>query len=345
MEDFGNWSIITTNFLIILYMALGGVVFSALLELVGGKWRFQVRHLACANMALFPIAFVLLLILLANGEATFPWLAEMRKGDTNFPGWHNYTFLVFREICGFLITFLIYLAFVFYQRESEVDKSPKTLFRFRIITILVPFVYVIYGTMVSWDFEMTLEAGWHSSSYAVYHFQSNFHGFLAYFTLMMFVLDKTGRLKDMFEPKIYNYMAQYMLGMTIMWIYFYFTQYLVFWYGRLPNDMDRYIRMMEGGYIFFFVIFLLFKFFIPFCMLIFTPCRHSRGIIVAMAIFILTGTWLERYIWISGSVSSRFYHTPLSDSFDLLVTAIIAIAAFFALRWALLRYKLLTSRV
>ncbi|NQV46249.1 MAG: hypothetical protein HQ504_00555 [Rhodospirillaceae bacterium] len=344
MENFGSWSIITTNFLIVLYMALGGVIFSSLLHLVGGKWRFQVRRLACANMVLFPIAFVLLLVLLANGEATFPWLAGAHDEGVHLVGWHNYTFLVIREIAGFVVTFLLCCIFVRRQRLSETEGTPEALERFHRVAILIPFVYVLYGTMVAWDFEMTLEAGWHSASYAAYHFQSNFHGYLAYFTLMLYVLDKSGRLKDRFDRKIYNYMAQFMLGMTIMWVYFYFTQYLVFWYGRLPGDMDRYIRMIEGGYYVPGVIFLLFKFIIPFCTLAITRSRHSRAIIVIVAMFILAGTWLERYIWISGSVSSRFFHTPLSSMFDVLVTGIIAATAILALRWILIRYELLTSK-
>lgn len=343
MEEFGSWSIVTTNFLIVLYMALGGVILSAVLHLVNAKWRFQIRRLACVNLALFPIAFILLLILLTNGEATFPWLATAHEEGVHLPGWHNYSFLVIREIAGFLITSGIFFVFVKLQRQSEKDTSPLVQKRFRNIALLIPFVYVLYGTMVAWDFEMTLEAGWHSASYAAYQFQSNFQGFLAYFILMLFVLEKTGRLKEPFERKIYNYLAQFLLGMTILWVYFYFSQYLVFWYGRLPGDMDRYIRMIEGGYYFLGVIFLLFKFIIPFSVFIFTKARHSRPIIVTVALFVFTGTWLERYIWISGSVSSRYYHTPLSDSFDLLVTGLTVTAAVLSIRWMLIRHNLIEA--
>lgn len=70
MENFGSWSVLTTNFLIVLYLALGGVTFSAVLHLCNGKWRFKVRDIACSLAVLFPIAGVLLLVLLANGSAT-----------------------------------------------------------------------------------------------------------------------------------------------------------------------------------------------------------------------------------------------------------------------------------
>ena len=96
---FGSWSVLTTNFLIILYMALGTITLSALLHMANAKWRFQVRSLVASLAVLFPVAFVLLLILLANGEHTFQWLAHPKEGE-HLPGWHNYTFLVAREIIG-----------------------------------------------------------------------------------------------------------------------------------------------------------------------------------------------------------------------------------------------------
>ncbi len=345
MEEFGSWSIITTNFLIVLYIALGSVIFSALLHLVNAKWRFQVRDLAAANMVLFPIAFVMLLILLTNGEDTFPWLATAHSSDAHLPGWHNYSFLVIREIAGFLIAFGFCSLYVKLQKQSETDASEVIQRRFRNVALMIPFVYVTYGTMVAWDFEMTLQAGWHSASYAAYQFQSNFHGFLAYFVVMLYVLEKSGRLKEGFERKIYNYLAQFIMGMTILWIYLYFTQYLVFWYGRLPDDMSRYIRMFEGGYYTLSAVFLACKFIIPFSVFIFTRARHSRPIVVTIAFFILIGTWLERYIWISGSVDSRYYHTPLTDSFDILVTGLIVTAAVLSVRWMLMRNQLLEERV
>ena len=98
MENFGSWSVLTTNFLIVLYLALGGVTFSSILHLVNGDWRFQVRDIACSLAVLFPLAFILLLILLANGEATFQWMGHgAADGEHHLGGWFNYTFLVDRK--------------------------------------------------------------------------------------------------------------------------------------------------------------------------------------------------------------------------------------------------------
>ena len=342
MENFGSWSILTTNFLILLYIALGGIVLSSVLHLVNGKWRFQVRKLACSFSVLFPIAGVLLVILLANGSSTFQWYGQLSDPDSHLPGWHNYTFLVARQIIGFLLVVTLCGLFIRYQHLSEIDSSYRVQRRFRNIALLIPFMYFGYGSMVAWDFEMTMWPNWHSASYGAYHFQSNFHMFLAFFTIFLFFMYRSGRLTQPFEQKIFNYMAQFMLAMTILWTYLFFTQYLIMWYGRLPDETLRYQYMMTGlGGIWW--TFLAFKFVIPLLTLVITPNRQNPTIITTVAFFIVIGTWLERYTWISGSVDPVYYHTPMTSMFDIVVTVVVFGAAAFAVQRTLLKYGLVRA--
>ncbi|NOX43276.1 MAG: hypothetical protein GXP19_06040 [Gammaproteobacteria bacterium] len=344
MENFGSWSVLTTNFLIVLFMALAGVTFSAILHLVNGKWRFQVRYIACSLAALFPVAFVLLLILLINGESTFQWLATAHEGDQHLPGWHNYTFLVARQIIGFLLVFGMFLLFIKLQYQTSIDSSPAAHRKFRNIALLIPGVYVMYGTMIAWDFEMTMMPSWHSASYGVYHFVSNFHCFLAFFTLLLFFLHRSGKLKNPFKPFVFNYMAQFMLAFTILWTYFYFTQYLIMWYGRLPEEFDRFNQMMQFDLAPIWWTFLALKFIIPFVTFaVYTPNRHNPIVIIMVASCIVVGTWLERFTWISGSIITEQYHIPMTAAFDFIVTAIVLAASWFAVKWSLNKYGLVKA--
>lgn len=350
MENFGSWSVVTTNFLLILYFALGGVTLASILHLCNGQWRFKVRYFSCALAVLFPIAFVLLIILLARGESTFQWLAEARAlhahgGDAGHQlnAWHNYTFLVSRQIIGFLIVVGLYGLFIKLQHATAVSDSPVVARKFRNVALLIPFAYVLYGTMVAWDFEMTMRPGWHSPSYGVYHFVSNFGAFLSFFIILLFVLNRSGKLKQQFEVKIFNYLAQMMLGFTILWTYFWFGQYLIMWYGRLPEEMTRFHDMMQGLTPIWWTFFTL-KFLIPFVTFaVYTPNRHNPPLIFSVAICVVVGTWLERYTWISGSVEPQFYHLPMTAGFDIAVTAGLAVICFFAIRWSLRRYGLITA--
>jgi hypothetical protein len=342
-EDFGSWSVLTTNFLMTLYIALGGVTLSSVLHLVNGKWRFQIRKLACAFAVLFPIAGVLLLILLANGEATFPWLASAHDEGHHLPGWHNYSFLVLREIGGFIAVVILYGLFIKYQHQSDIDSSYAAQRRFRNIALLIPFAYFIYGSMVAWDFEMTQIPGWHSASYGAYHFQSNFHMFLGFFTIFLFFIHRSGRLTAPFQHYIFNYMAQFMLAMTILWTYLYFTQYLIMWYGRLPEETHRYNSMMLEGFGPLWWTFLTFKFIIPFCTLALTPNRHNPVVITLVACLIVVGTWIERYTWIAGSIDSQYYRMPMTSMFDIVVTLAIFGVCWWAVQRTLQKYGLVRA--
>ena len=79
MFSYSNWSVLTVNFLVVLYLALGGVTLSAVLHLVGARWRYEVRFLASSLFALFPLAFVLLVVLLVNGRCDFS-MGETGRG-------------------------------------------------------------------------------------------------------------------------------------------------------------------------------------------------------------------------------------------------------------------------
>ena len=346
MENFGSWSVLTTNFLVVLYIALAGVTFASILHLANGKWRFQVRYLAVATSALFPLAGVMLLLLLYGGENTFQWMSHDHVEDAGHAlnGWHNYTFLVTRQILGFLVVAGFFMLFIKYQHLTSVSDSPAVHRRFRNIALLVPFFYVLYGTMVAWDFEMTMIPGWHSASYGVYQFVSMFHMFLAFFAVMLFMMMRSGKIAKPPQPFVMNYMAQLMLAFTILWTYFYFTQYLIMWYGRLPEEMDRFNAMMHNDLAPLWWIFLTLKFLVPFITFsVWTPNRHNPAVIVTVAASILIGTWIERYTWISGSVDPEYYHLPMTSIFDIAVTVAVVVVGWLSIKTAVTKYGLVRA--
>ena len=341
MENFGSWSVVTTNFLVVLYLALAGVTFASILHLANGKWRFQVRYFAVSMAGLFPLSGVLLLLLLYGGENTFQWLGHAHEEGGHLNGWHNYTFLVLREILGFLVVAGFFGLFIKYQHKTAVSEDPAVHRRFRNIALCIPGIYVLYGTMVAWDFEMTMIPGWHSASYGAYQFVSMFQCFLAFFAVVLIMLHRSGKVAKPYKPFVFNYLAQMMLAFTILWTYFYFTQYLIMWYGRLPGEMDRFYGMMLNDLAPLWWIFLVLKFLVPFITFAtWTPNRHNPNVIMFVAASIMLGTWIERYTWISGSVSPEYYHIPMTSIFDIVVTLVIAAVGWASVRTVMTQYGL-----
>ncbi|NNM70677.1 MAG: hypothetical protein HKM00_12075 [Gallionella sp.] len=349
MFEYSNWAVLTVNFVVVLSLALSGVALCAVLHLVNAKWRFEVRHLASSLYALFPLAFVLLLVLLFGGEHTFPWWNGEVTSEYHMPGWYQPHWLVAREVIGML--FMMALYWVFIKRQSVSERSPEDALRFHHVATWIPFFFVLYSTMVAWDFEMTLVPHWHSSMYALQHFISNFGMFLAFLVVWTYVLNTRQRLLRPVPSKIYNYLAQMMLAFTLLWIYTTFYQYLIVWYGNLPEETGRIFGalpgetgpvfgMQNGDYAFLWWSMLTLKFVIPFTSLCFPATRHNPVAINAVAACIITGTLFERYLWIGGINGTGAY--PVLAA--VLVSGAVATVGYFLVRGLMQRTQLIRGK-
>lgn len=327
MNSFANWAVLIDNFLFVLYIPLAAIFWSGVLHLVNGKWRYEVRYLLASSMALFPLGFVLLLIILASGANSFPWMGGETFGQP-LNGWHDITFFNLREIVLYLAVWGFCAYFV--KLQSQLPKGSDALKRrFRNVALLVPFVYCIYGTIIAWDFEMTQVPRWWSPIYGPYHFESMMRMFLAFFIVALFILRKRDSLKTPTNNYIFNYVSQIMLALTIIWTYAFFVQYLVMWYGMLPEETMRYTKMMEGPNWFLFWLFFFLNSFVPFLMLIFSAVRHSPALMLFPACSILIGTFIERYMWIISPHADDIDHTPILSSWvDLAITVSVVFVAY-----------------
>jgi hypothetical protein len=336
MFSFSNWSVLTVNFLVVLYLALGGVTLCAVLHLVGARWRYEIRLLASSLFALFPLAFVLLIVLLANGDLTFPWLKETGQHAHHISAWNNYTFLVSREVLGMLLVMAIH--WVFIKRQAVSERSAEDAARFHIIACWIPYVYVLYGTMVAWDFEMTMLPTWHSAIYGMQHFVSNFGMFLSFLVIWIYALNSSGKLVRPVEPFVYNYIAQMLFAFTLLWVYTFFAQYLTIWYGNLPDERNRMVGMQDGDYTFIWWAMFTLKLVIPFSTLAFPYTRHNIKATVAVATCIIIGTLFERYVWIGG-VKNGVGTYPIAAA--IIVSGVVATIGFFLVRIRLQRTQLI----
>ncbi len=331
--SYASWSVLTVDYLIVLNLALGGVTLAALLHLVNAKWRFDIRYLSVSFFALYPLAFGLLIILLLNGSKTFPWVGS----SAAMPAWNNLGFLAAREIIGFLVVGVLYGLFIKNQAVSTQSAAQARTFRNN--ALLIPFAHVLFCTMVAWDFEMTLQPGWSSSIYAMYQIVSSFGMMLSVLAITVIVLVRNNVLKTPLGEHIFNYLAQLMLGFTILWIYTFFAQYLIIWYANLPDETGRLFRMQRGPFSGLFWLFFILKFVIPFSVLIFPYSRYTPGVIAAVAVSIIVGYWVEGFTWIAGTAASS--PSPMFSPFAIAATFVVFATAFFLVRGAMKKYGLI----
>ncbi|MFZ2541381.1 MAG: hypothetical protein WAW75_06355 [Gallionella sp.] len=333
MFAYSDWAVLTVSFVVVLSLALSGVALCSVLHLVNAKWRFEVRQLASSLYALFPLAFVLLIILLVGGSSTFPWWDNPE--EAHMPGWYRPHWLMIREVAGML--FMMALYWVFIKRQQVSERSTKDAERFHNVATWIPYFFVLYSTMVAWDFEMTLVPSWHSAIYALQQFVSNFGMFLAILVIWIYALNNRDKLLRPVDSYVYNYLAQMLLAFTLLWIYTFFAQYLTIWYGNLPYETDRLMGMQDGDYTFIWWAMLFLKCAVPFVVFSFPGPRHNPRAISAVAACIIIGTLFERYVWIGGIDGVGPY--PVLAA--IVVGGVVASIGFFLVRTRMQRTQLI----
>jgi hypothetical protein len=147
--------------------------------------------------------------------------------------------------------------------------------------------------MVS-DLAISLVPGWHSSVFPPYHEISGLQAGVAITLVGLFLLRRLGHLERYIGVDPFWGASKLMLGLTLLFFYLTWSEFLPYWYGRLPEEAHLIDLLMLGVYRGFFGISFGLCFITPFLLLIWNPIRKSITGPTAVAIIILIGHFVDR---------------------------------------------------
>jgi hypothetical protein len=87
-------------------------------------------------------------------------------------------------------------------------------------------------------------------------------------------------------------------GLTLMWLYFFWAQFFVVWFGNLPHETEPLWRQMYGHYGPYFWSMLAGCFFLPFVAFLFAAVKRSLFAMCVIALAINLGIWTNKYLMI-----------------------------------------------
>jgi len=87
-------------------------------------------------------------------------------------------------------------------------------------------------------------------------------------------------------------------GLTLMWLYFFWAQFFVVWFGNLPHETEPLWRQMYGHYGPYFWAMLAGCFFLPFVAFLFAVVKRSLIAMCLIALAINLGIWINKYLMI-----------------------------------------------
>ncbi len=313
------WGIYITNFVFFIGISHAGTLISAILRLARAEWRRAITRSAEVITVLvifFGIGNILidmgrpdrLLNIPLHGRFQSPLLWDVVSVTTYLTGSTIYLFLPLIPDIAILRDRTTGLRHRFYRLLSlGWVGSPR---QHRALEILISIMAVVVipiavsvHTVVSFVFAMTIQPMWHSAIFGPYFVAGAIFSGIAALILAMAIIRSVYRLQDYLKPIHFNYLGVLLLVMTLLWLYFTFSEYLVTFYGSEPVHMAVWWAKISGRFAPAFWTMVVCCFVIPFVILANRRTRTVKGTVIA-SIAVTVGMWLERWTIVVPSLSN-----------------------------------------
>ena len=331
--------LLTASFLFLMGISQTGVVFCAMTRLVKAQWSKPYYRLAeLSTVAFLPFAVVGFLLIYAYGrDDLFYWLHA--SPEHHLSPWLDSGWLLIRNLLGlaFFYGLAVYYAFNGLQpdlagADGEGVDHRAVEARLYLLSPLVLLSYVVCNTFFAWDFGMMLIEHWHTTVFPILFWFGNIFAGTAALIIFPALLGGDKSPASPFGIDQVRSLGMVVTAFTLMWLYFFWAQFFVMWFGNLPHETEPLWRQMYGHYSPYFWTMMAGCFFIPFVALIFAFVKRSTWAMCLLAIGINVGIWLYKYLTVVPVFSPD--DRPFSSWLDISVAVGLA-AGFIAVVIAL----------
>jgi len=303
-----TWWAYHANFMFWAGLAQGMVLFAAVLKLAKGHWGGVVIRFAEAGVAFTTVAIVLFVGLIIGRLYIFTWLHEPRP---ELGWWLTSKWFFLRN--GAILVVLSWLSWRFVRHDTAPDvqelQSGEVVARLtnsiainRGAAILVLAITVGFS-LLGFDLIMSLAHKWVSNLFGFFYIMGSFLAALMFLAVLALVLRRAMRLDGIYTSRQQHDLGKLCFGFTVFWAYLMWAQYLVIWYGNLPEETYFIFYRLSGAWRPVGIAVFLMIFLIPFIGLLGVKPKKFAPTMIAFALVSLAGIWLERYLEVVPSIN------------------------------------------
>ena len=255
------WRAFHINYLYFGAIAQAGVVIASAFVIVGARWPGPVRRIAEGLSAWVPLTPVFFLIGWFFGREPVynNWLDHPPEVKA---AWLNPSRLFWTDIGIFVVLTLLTMAFLYHSVRPNLkrgaenssgfakgmferwtagwrgDEEERERSRGR-LNVLAPILCLAYAygwSVICFDQVMSLTPTWYSNLFGAYFAWGGWLGAVACTALIaVLVRNQPGFEGTITKARMHD-LGKMIFAFSIFWMYLFFSQYIVIWYGNLPEE-------------------------------------------------------------------------------------------------------------
>jgi len=297
-----TWANFLLNNYYFLSLSIGATFFMAIQYITQSGWSAMFKRVPEAIGSYIPIAAILMLFFIIGAHSIYHWAHTESVLDDQLIQHKS----VFLNLPFFIIRMVIYFVLWIYMirllrrasLKEDIEGGLEYFHKSEFYSKVYIFILAITFSLATFDWIMSIDAHWISTIFAVKNFVSAFYHAVAVITLIVILLNKMGYIKLLNKYHLHDF-ARYIFILGIIWIYFWFSQYLLIWYANMPEETIYYHTRLQGGWKVLFFANIALNWAIPFIVLLSEKADRSKIVLTIICIILIIGQWVDLYMQIT----------------------------------------------
>ncbi len=304
------WSSLLLHNYFFLSLALGAAFWMSIQYITEAGWSAAFKRVpeSMTNYLLYGFVFMLIIVTLGL-KVLYPWSDPVKHfGDEyKFIAHHlhykeaylNATFFIVRLFVYFIVWYLAIKVLLNLSKKEDHDKANALVYfnKSRYYSRVYIFSFALTFIFASMDWMMTVAPLWYSTIFPVKEIISAFVHSAAVIILIIIYLYRQGYY-PFINPSHWHDLSKYIFMGSILFGYAWYFQYMLIWYGNIPEETEYYfVRRFEFSEPLFLSV-IVFTFVIPFSMLLWNRWAKNFRVLGWAAVFFLIGKYIEHYLMV-----------------------------------------------
>ena len=249
------WRAYHVNFLFFAGLAQGGLVIAAIFVIVGARWPGPVRRIAEGLAAWVPITLVLAAVQFFGREHIYTtWIDSpppAKAAYLNIPRLYVMDLAFLAVLTLVTMVFLrasirptlggsegrggMFASWASGWRGDDAEQA-ATADRLRVLAPIVCLLFAFGYSFIGIDQVMSLSPMWFSNLFGAWWSWSGFLSAVCATALITVLMRNAPGFEGLVTKDRLHDLGKMIFAFSIFWMYLFFAQYLVIWYGNLPEE-------------------------------------------------------------------------------------------------------------
>ncbi len=289
------------NYMFALTICLGALFFVMVWHLVRSGWSTAIRRIAELYAATIPylaLLFIPILVtVVAGGSALYEWNVGPGQGLEEIVErklvYLNKHFFTIRTLVYFAIFILAARYFVGQSRAQDDSGDFDVSRQLQKWSGPGVILFSLALNYAAFDWVMSTDPAWFSTMFGVYIFATSTFSFMSVMILTCYLLQRRGRVEKTIRIEHYHDLAKFLFGFIVFWTYIAFSQFMLYWYGNIPEETLWYGHRMDHGWQWVGLLLIVFHFAVPLFALMKRTHRRNPAWLAGWAGFLLVMHWMD----------------------------------------------------